>query len=141
MSDLHNLFALLVLGALIGTWLKLSSARERAVREARRLCTERGLQLLDETVGLRGIGWPRIDGTRRIERCYSFEVSTDGQDRAPGRLWIIGDVLVREALPPGALALAEAGAGHVVDADVDAGKVVPFRPRQGCCSGLPPPRR
>lgn len=99
MSDLSNLLLLLLLGSVVGLWLKLSVARERAVQEARRQCQQHGLQLLDETVGLRGVGLRRVHGQRRIERCYGFEVSIDGNDREPGRLWMIGSALSRLSLP------------------------------------------
>jgi hypothetical protein len=99
MSDLSNLLLLLVLGAIVGLWLKLSVARERAIREARRQCQQHGLQLLDETVGLRGVRLRRVNGLRRIERCYGFEVSIDGNDREPGRLWMLDDALSSLSLP------------------------------------------
>lgn len=99
MSDLSNLLLLLLLGSVVGLWLKLSVARERAVQEARRQCQQHGLQLLDETVGLRGMGLRRVHGQSRIERCYGFEVSIDGNDREPGRLWMIGSALSRLSLP------------------------------------------
>jgi hypothetical protein len=99
MRDLSNLLLLLVLGAAVGLWLKLTAARELAVREARRQCEQHGLQLLDETVGLRSVRLPRIQGRRVIERCYGFEVSIDGDDREPGRLWMIGSALSGLSLP------------------------------------------
>ncbi|WP_426700401.1 DUF3301 domain-containing protein [Rhodanobacter sp. Col0626] len=99
MSDLSDLLLLLALGAVVGLWLKLSVARERAVQEARRQCLQHGLQLLDETVGLRGIRLRRINGLRMLERCYGFDVSIDGQDREPARLWMIGNALSSLSLP------------------------------------------
>lgn len=129
MSDLSNLLLLVVLGATVGLWLKLSVARERAVREARQQCQLHGLQLLDETVGLRGLRLRHVNGLRRIERCYGFEVSIDGHDREPGRLWMIGDALSSlslpavESLPPASNADAAAPSAS--------GKVVALRPRQG----------
>ncbi|MEO7051138.1 MAG: DUF3301 domain-containing protein [Rhodanobacter sp.] len=99
MSDFANLLLLLVFGTAVGLWLKLSVARERAVREARRQCELHGLQLLDETVGLHRLRLCRANGLRRVERCYGFEVSIDGHDRAPGRLWMIGDTLSSVSLP------------------------------------------
>lgn len=99
MDDLSNLLLLLVLAATVGLWLKFSAARERAVREARQQCRQHGLQLLDETVGLRGLRLRRINGLRRLERCYGFEVSIDGHDREPGRLWMLGDALSSLSLP------------------------------------------
>ena len=70
MSDLSNLLLLLALGGIVGLWLKLSVARERAVQEARRQCQQHGLQLLDETVGLRGVRLLRVNGLLTLERCY-----------------------------------------------------------------------
>ncbi|NMW26282.1 DUF3301 domain-containing protein, partial [Rhodanobacter denitrificans] len=99
MSDLSNLLLLLALGAIVGLWLKLSAARERAVQEARQQCQQHGLQLLDETVGLRGVRLRRVNGLRMIERCYGFEVSIDGHDREPGRLWMMGNALSSLSLP------------------------------------------
>jgi hypothetical protein len=90
MGNLHDLLLLLVLGGIITAWMKLSRAREIAVAAARRHCELHGLQLLDETVGLRAIRLRRMDGHRRLERGYGFDVSLDGQDREQGRLWMIG---------------------------------------------------
>jgi hypothetical protein len=129
MSDFSNLLLLLVFGAAIGWWLKLSGARDRAVREARRQCELHGLQLLDETVGLRGLRLARVNGLRRVERCYGFEVSIDGHDRAPGRLWMIGDALNRLSLPT----IELLPPGDRADATVPpaSSKVVALRPRGG----------
>ncbi len=90
MGNLHDLLLLLFIGGIITAWMKLSRARELAVAAARRHCELHGLQLLDETVGLRAMRWRRIDGERRLERGYDFEVSIDGVDREQGRLWMIG---------------------------------------------------
>jgi hypothetical protein len=129
MSDLSNLLLLLVLGAIVGLWLKLSVGRERAVQEARRQCLQHGLQLLDETVGLRGVRLRRVNGLRMIERCYGFEVSIDGHDREPGRLWVIGNALTSLSLPTiELLPHEEAVAGTALPAAPDS-NVVPLRPR------------
>ncbi|HEY9513385.1 MAG TPA: DUF3301 domain-containing protein [Rhodanobacter sp.] len=130
MSNLHDMLVLLALGTTVGVWLKLSTARERAVREARAQCLQHGLQLLDETVGLRGIRLRRVNGLRRVERCYYFEVSIDGHDREPGRLWMIGSALsslslpvIEHVLPP---ADPSEHAPHAVRSNV---VVLPPRPR------------
>mgnify|MGYP001598064658 FL=1 len=129
MSDLSNLLLLLVLGATVGLWLKLSVARERAVREARRQCQLHGLQLLDETVGLRRLRLRRVNGLRRVERCYAFEVSIDGHDREPGRLWMIGDALSSLSLPT--IELLPPTGGTDAGPPSTSGNVVALRPRQG----------
>ena len=107
MSDIEDMLLLLVLCALVVLWLKLTSARERAMSEARRQCERHGLQLLDESVGLRAVRIRRIDGLRRIERGYSFEVSIDGDDREQGRLWMIGSSVTELSLPTIEVASAE----------------------------------
>ncbi len=99
MSDLSNLLLLLLLGVVVALWLRLSVARERAIKEARQQCQQHGLQLLDETVGLRSIRLRRVNGLRLIERGHGFEVSIDGDDREPGRLWMIGNSLTGLSLP------------------------------------------
>lgn len=99
MNGLFELLPLLILLALVGLWLKLSRARELAVAEARRQCERHGLQLLDETVGLCGVRLRPIHGQRRLERCYSFEVSIDGNDRETGRLWMTGNSFTGLSLP------------------------------------------
>ncbi|MBB6242294.1 DUF3301 domain-containing protein [Rhodanobacter sp. MP1X3] len=107
MSDVENMLALLAFCAIVVLWLKLTAARERAVNEARRQCQQHGLQLLDESVGLRAVRLRRVNGLRRVERGYAFEVSIDGDDREPGRLWMIGDALSGLSLPTIELASAE----------------------------------
>ncbi|HEY1588287.1 MAG TPA: DUF3301 domain-containing protein [Rhodanobacter sp.] len=133
MSDLSNLLLLLVLVAIVGLWLKLSTAREHAVREARQQCQQHGLQLLDETVGLRGVRLRRVNGLRRLERCYGFEVSIDGHDREPGRLWMLDDTMSSLSLPTiELLPSRETNAGSMPPGPVlpaPGSNVVPLHPR------------
>lgn len=128
MSDLSNLLLLLALGAIVGLWLKLSVARERATLEARQQCLQHGLQLLDETVGLRGLRLRKVNGLRQIERCYGFEVSVDGQDRQPGRLWMMGTALSSLTLPTVSRIPSGQDAADNPPAPISA-SVLPFRPR------------
>lgn len=99
MSELSDLLVLLVLLAIAGLWLKLARGREQATQEARLQCRQHGLQLLDESVGLRGVRLFRQHGGLLLERCYTFEVSIDGNDREPGKLWLIGHTLSGLSLP------------------------------------------
>ncbi|MGN2249526.1 DUF3301 domain-containing protein [Frateuria sp. GZRe14] len=127
MSQVSDLIALLALAAVAGTWLKFTRARERAVDEARRQCAQHGLQLLDETVGLRNLRWRRVGGRRQLELGYAFEVSAHGDDRLDGRLWMHGDQLAGVSLPSLGTPLHEAG-GAVPEAAAD--NVIPLRPRR-----------
>jgi hypothetical protein len=100
MGNIQDLLMLVVLGGAVAAWLKLARARELAVQEVRRQCERHGLQLLDETVGLRSIRLRRnAQGIRIIERGYSFEVSIDGDDRESGRVWMSGQQLTALSLP------------------------------------------
>jgi len=126
MGRFNDLFLLLLLASLVIAWLKLSRLRELAVVEARRQCERHGLQLLDETVGLRSIRLRRLDGMRVIERCYSFEVSIDGDDREPAHLWLAHGRLTGLSLPTIETRIPEHD-----EAPADASNVVPLRPRLG----------
>ncbi|MBA2077915.1 DUF3301 domain-containing protein [Rhodanobacter sp. PCA2] len=146
MGNVNDLLVLLALVAVIGLWLKLSAARERAAAMARQQCERHGLQLLDETVGLRALRLRRVAGRRRLERCYGFEVSIDGADREQGSLWMLGDGMSELRLPtvvlmpPEAAAMAAPEPRHAPPAQDEvaaqpdeasrASNVVPLRPRQ-----------
>jgi len=132
MSNLSDLLLLLSLGAAVGLWLKLSAARERAVREARRLCLQHGLQLLDETVGLRALRLHRgRHGRRGIERCYAFEVSLEGDDRKPAHLWMLGTTISVMSLPTPDLPMSPVALPGMTSTEHRAaGNVVPLRPRR-----------
>lgn len=99
MSNLDELLILLGLAALVGIWLKQSGAREQATRVARLQCERYGLQLLDETVGLRAWRLRRRSGRLGLERGYGFEVSIDGADRESGLLWMHDGALIELRLP------------------------------------------
>jgi hypothetical protein len=89
----------MALAAGIASWYRLTRAREVAVRAAAALCKRNGLQLLDQSVGLRSIRLQGVDGVRRLERCYVFEVSEDSQSRELARLWMAGSDVVSFSLP------------------------------------------
>jgi len=99
MASFSDLFWLMALAAGIASWYRLTRAREVAVRAASSLCKRHGLQLLDQSVGLRAIRLQGVDGVRRLERCYAFEVSEDGQSRETARLWMAGHDVVSFSLP------------------------------------------
>lgn len=99
MGNLHDLALLLVLGAMVAAWMELARARELAVVTARKHCELQGLQLLDDTVGLRSLRLRTINGNRGLERSYTFEVSIDGDDRESGRIWMQGRRVTGLSLP------------------------------------------
>jgi len=128
MSELSDLVFLVLLLGVIGLWLKLSRGREQAAEEARQQCRQHGLQLLDESVGLRGVKLLRQHGQLLLERCYTFEVSIDGNDREPGKLWLIGRTLSGISLPTIQSHLPGMLTEHVPPPAVES-NVVQLRPR------------
>lgn len=91
------ILALLSLAAL---WLSSMEARERARSHASRLCEQANLQLLDQTVSLRRLRLRRPAGrSLRLQREYGFEVSSDGSNRLPGQLRLVGYELQGWSLP------------------------------------------
>lgn len=145
MGNVDDLLILLALIAVAGLWLKLSAARERAVIEAQRQCERYGLQLLDDSVGLRALRLRRVAGWLHLERGYGFELSIDGADRQSGTLWMLGTELTELHLPNVASTHsamdAAASAWHISPTPRPAlpdttpeypsdGNVVPLRPRQ-----------
>ena len=127
MSELPDLTLLLALLGIVGIWLKLSRGREQAIQEARQQCRQHGLQLLDESVGLRSLRLRRMHGRLTLERCYTFEVSIDGDDREPGRLWVVDRSLTGLSLPTIQSHLPDLMAEHMAPPPSD--NVVPLRPR------------
>jgi hypothetical protein len=99
MLSLTDLFMLLTLGAVIASWFGLTAARERAIAQAQRLCRESNIQLLDESVALKGLRLHRDEGHLGMERRYGFELSSDGKSRQMGQLWMRGSRVVNVILP------------------------------------------
>ena len=95
-----SLILLLLLAAAVFFWQDSLRARELARALSMRLCSEAGVQLLDQTVALRRIGLARnAQGRLGLRRWYNFEVSTDGHDRHRGSLRLAHGRLEDYSLP------------------------------------------
>jgi len=82
---------LLLFGALGWFWWDSLQKRELAVRAARMVCERAGVQFLDESVALRKMAMRRDDAQRtRLYREFAFEYSLQGDDRQPGRVYLLG---------------------------------------------------
>lgn len=86
--------AVACLGALGWFWWDSLKKRELAIRAARRTCEQTGVQLLDETVALRSLRLAR-DAQMRMQlyREFAFEYSDTGDNRLPGRIYVLGDLV------------------------------------------------
>ncbi len=82
---------LLVFAALGWFWWDSLQKRELAVRAARLACERANVQFLDESVALRRMALRR-DGMQRarLYREFAFEYSLQGDDRQPGRVYLLG---------------------------------------------------
>ncbi|MDD3608140.1 MAG: DUF3301 domain-containing protein [Halothiobacillaceae bacterium] len=93
MLTTKTLFILLFMALLAVFWWRQAQARERAVRLAEVSCERAGLQLLDQSVGLKRLRPVRQGGRLVLERVYGFEFSRNGADRWQGALILRGAVL------------------------------------------------
>lgn len=83
---------LVVLGWL---WLDGLKKRELAVKAARRVCDQADVQLLDESVALRKLRLQRNARQQiKLYREYAFEYSNTGDNRLPGRVYLLGEVVL-----------------------------------------------
>lgn len=97
-----TLVMLLVLfGLTAAFWSAGRAAAETAITVGRRACQAAGVQLLDQTVHLRGLRLRRgPDGWLGLERTFRFEYSEDGIERHLGQLVMFRGELVSFSGPP-----------------------------------------
>ena len=82
-------------------WFDSITSREKAINTGRDLAQRWNLQLLDETVSCSSIRLARNSrGQARVMRTYEFEVSTNGSDRLPCHLVLLGKQLQSWHIPP-----------------------------------------
>lgn len=97
---IEAMLLLILVGGCALLWQASLRARDRAVHASRHLCTQAGVQFLDQSVSLRRIALVRLrSGQFALRRHYSFEVSTDGSNRHPGSLQFDGERLENFSLP------------------------------------------
>ncbi len=104
-----GLFALLILLSVALLWRAGTRAREQVILACQRVCSELGLQFLDETVVLRAMRPTRNrSGRMSFQRRYDFEFSASGQERCSGSAVAIGESVERITLdhPEGRLILS-----------------------------------
>jgi hypothetical protein len=76
-------FFLLVTGCVV-SWWQLMQGRQKARRVADQVCSNHGLQLLDDTVSLSSITWNRKTSNSHILVNYGFEFAINGAKRRSG---------------------------------------------------------
>jgi hypothetical protein len=74
---------LLVVGGVVAWW-QLMQGRQKARMAAGAVCSNHGLQLLDDTVSLSSITWNRGKPNPRLQVNYGFEFAINGARRRHG---------------------------------------------------------
>jgi hypothetical protein len=96
----ETMICLILLLAAMYAWQNALRARDLARALGHDLCAKAGVQLLDQSVTLSGIGIARNgEGRLRLRRNYAFEISLDGRDRHRGGLQMLDGRLLSWSLP------------------------------------------
>lgn len=83
----------LVLALLVWLWYQAVGLRDAARRTCEASCRRVGVQLIDQTVSLKGLSLnKRAANGRWITWHYRFEFSETGWDRRPGQMTMRGKV-------------------------------------------------
>lgn len=101
MLTLENLFFLMLLAS-GGAWLWHNHGlREKALERVKQHCAKLDLELLDEAVALKRIGFVRdANGRKRLARIYTFEFTVTGEQRHPGTVTQFGAHTMQIELAP-----------------------------------------
>lgn len=79
-----ELFIFLMVTGAIVAWWQLMQGRQKARQAAGHVCSNHGLQLLDDTVSLSSVTWSRKTTGSVILVNYGFEFATNGAVRKSG---------------------------------------------------------
>lgn len=91
---MFNLLIVLTLCLLAFYWWHSGDFKALALSFATQHCEQFGLQLLDQSMVIKGLWIERnVRGALSIRRCYQFEFSSTGEQRYKGLLIIIGTKL------------------------------------------------
>lgn len=93
------LTALVIFGAWY--WLKARELKELVYRRAVKYCESLDLSVLDQTVVLKSIRFKRdANGVVKMVRRYSFDFTSDGEERYPGEVLMLGNRIEEIKLAP-----------------------------------------
>lgn len=96
-----ELWGLVLLGIFVMYWWQARDAEAAALHHAAERCRSLGVQLLDQSMVQRRVRLQRDDsGHLRLQRHYSFEFSSTGNERYPGMVCVRGRQLVAIEMAP-----------------------------------------
>ncbi len=89
--ELSDLVIVLMLATIAYWWWRAYAVKEMVLRIVRKHCREMDVQLLDDTVVLRGFWFRRdVDKVLRVRRSYEFEFTSTGDERYHGNAVVLG---------------------------------------------------
>ena len=99
--ELTDIALIMLLAAGAYWWWRGYAVKEVALRAAREHCRSFDVQLLDESVVMRGL-WLKRDasGTLRVRRSFTFEFTSTGDERYHGDVVMLGPRLEMVQLEP-----------------------------------------
>jgi len=105
MLTLSSIFWTAVAVGLISFWWQGDTVKITAMQFLYQYCKEQNLQLLDQTIVLKGV-WPQRgeNGSLQLRRRYAFEFTSTGENRYKGTIELKGRRLQRLDLEPHVLA-------------------------------------
>lgn len=87
--------------ALISFWWQSDKIKSTALNFVIQYCKQKNLQLLDQTMVLKGVWAVRgEEGGLIIRRRYAFEFTSTGEERYQGLIEIVGPKMTRIELQP-----------------------------------------
>lgn len=99
--ELSDLFGLLIISLVGYYWWHSKGVKEQTLKVVSRHCDKLDLQLLDQSIALRGLWFKRDKtGNLRFWRSYTFDFSSQGDDRYQGRIVLIGKQIESVDLDP-----------------------------------------
>lgn len=99
--ELTDIAIALVLCIAVYWWWRAHAVKEILVGIVRKHCLAMDVQLLDDTVVLRGFWFKRdAQGHLRVLRSYTFEFTSTGDDRYHGSAVVLGQRLETIQLEP-----------------------------------------
>jgi hypothetical protein len=121
MLELTDLLGIALLALAAWLWWDGQACKDIARRHGRFVCLGANVQFLDDTVVQIGFGLCRRRGTVRLKRRYSFEFTSDAEQRRRGEIQLCGHRIEKVAMEPHRVPdtdpWARNSSGTVVDID------------------------